>query len=201
LDRHEFMRACRNGGAAIERALRQLDRTYFAVLMKEAERGLRDRDAADDLVQDTFIRVWQRCATFRGESELLPWIKSILRRNLLDRLRGEGRKVPLGEDGDAGTEVESRLLELSADGASNPEKEVRRGELERCFRRCWQRFVEAAPSHALVISWIAEDGLTHAEVAALLGRTPGATREYISQCRKRARVHLDEWYRLAADTE
>jgi RNA polymerase sigma-70 factor (ECF subfamily) len=193
------MRACRNGGAAIEQALRQLDRAYFAVLMNEAQRGLRDRDAACDLVQDTFIRVWQRCATFRGESELLPWIKSILRRQLLDRLRGDGHEVPLGEDGGVSTEVENRLLEISGDVAPNPEKEARRGELDRCFRRCWQRFVEAAPSHALVISWIAEDGLSHEEVAALLGRTPGATREFISQCRKRARVHLDEWYRLAAD--
>jgi RNA polymerase sigma factor (sigma-70 family) len=201
LDRYAFMRACRNGGAAIEQALRQLDRAYFAVLMKEAERGLRDRDAAYDLVQDTFIRVWQRCATFRGGSELLPWIKSILRHQLLDRLRVDGREVPLGEDGGASPEVEKRLLELAGDTAPSPEREARQRELDQCFRRCWQRFVEAAPSHALVISWIAEDGLSHEEVAALLERTPGATREFISQCRKRARVHLDEWYRLAAGME
>ena len=37
----------------------------------------------------------------------------------------------------------------------------------------------------------------HEEIGELLGRTPGATREFISQCRKRARLHLIEWYELA----
>ena len=61
----------------------------------------------------------------------------------------------------------------------------------------WARFEEAAPSHAAVISWIAADGLSHEEIAQLLDRSPGATREFISQCRKRARVHLGEWYEMA----
>jgi len=42
-----------------------------------------------------------------------------------------------------------------------------------------------AGARAGVISWIAEDGMTHEQIASLLGRTPGATREFISQCRKR----------------
>jgi hypothetical protein len=48
-----------------------------------------------------------------------------------------------------------------------------------------------------VISWIVQDGLTHQEIGELLGRTPEATREFISQCRERARLHLVEWYELA----
>jgi len=39
--------------------------------------------------------------------------------------------------------------------------------------------------------------LTREEIAALLERTPGATREFISQCRKRARTYLAEWHALA----
>jgi hypothetical protein len=49
----------------------------------------------------------------------------------------------------------------------------------------------------LVIAWIVEDGLTHEQIGALLSRTPCATRELISQCRERARLHLAEWYELA----
>ena len=36
--------------------------------------------------------------------------------------------------------------------------------------------------------------------AALLERTPGATREFVSQCRKRARRYYAEWYALLAQT-
>ncbi len=191
------MSACRDGGVAIERALRQLDRSYFSILYRESMRGLRNAEGARDLVQETFIKVWLRCATFHGDSELLPWIKSILRHGLLDRLRREARETLLDEPDGPETEVQRQIAELSEEKIPRPEDEARRAQLDDCFRRCWERFEAASPSHALVMSWIVEDGLSHEEVAELLGRTPGATREFISQCRKRARVHLAEWYALA----
>ncbi len=197
LDRYAFMSACRDGGMAIERALRLLDRSYFPILFRESLRGLRDTESARDLVQETFIKVWLRCATFHGESELLPWVKSILRHGLLDRLRKDEREVLFEERDGLDSEVERRIAELSAEKVPRPDDETRRFQLEECFQRCWERFEAAAPSHALVISWIVEDGLTHEQVGELLGRTPGATREFISQCRKRARHHLAEWYDLA----
>lgn len=191
------MSACREGGVAIERALRQLDRSYFGALFRESLRGLRDHESALDLVQDTLIKVWLRCATFQGESELLPWIKAILRHGLLDRLRRSAGEVSL-ETGDAqAPEIQIRIAELSEELIPRPDAEAARAQLDDCFQRCWQRFEIASPSHALVIAWIVEDGLTHEEIGELLGRTPGATREFISQCRKRARLHLSEWYELA----
>jgi RNA polymerase sigma-70 factor, ECF subfamily len=199
LDKNAFIRACREGGAAIEQALRQLDRAYFRVLLGEAMRGLRDPDAARDLVQDAFIKVWRRCATFQGESELLPWIRSILRRTLIDQLRKEDREVAIEDEQGLTPEARTRVEELSVDRVPAPDLEARRDQLDECFRRCWGRFERAAPAHALVLAWIVEDGLSHEQIASLLGRTPGATREFISQCRKRARVHLGEWYELASD--
>jgi RNA polymerase sigma factor (sigma-70 family) len=195
------MRACREGGAAIERALQLLDRSYFAILFRESVRGLGDPESARDLVQDTFIKVWLRCATFQGDSELLPWIKSILRHGLLDRLRKATSDVALDTGEDQPGETQLRIAELSAELIPRPDSEAARAQLDDCFKRCWRRFETASPSHALVMTWIVEDGLTHEQIGELLGRTPGATREFISQCRKRARLHLAEWYELAFGTK
>jgi RNA polymerase sigma-70 factor (ECF subfamily) len=197
LDKNEFMRACREGGAAIEHALRTLDRDFFATLQTRALRVIRNADAARDIVQDTFLKVWQRCATFHGASELLPWIDAILRHGVLDFLRRAQREVPFDESDAATGEISARIAELSRSENVTPDDHVRREQLADCFRRCWARFEQAAPTHAAVISWIAHDGLTNEEIGALLERSPGATREFISQCRKRARVHLAEWYELA----
>jgi RNA polymerase sigma-70 factor (ECF subfamily) len=191
------MDACREGGERIEGALRSLDRAYFGLLHRDCLRALRDADAARDLVQETFIKVWQRCATFRGESDLLPWIRSICRRAILDRLRQPQRELPLEHDAGMTSDALAKVAELSAEQVPAAEESARRHELAECFVRCWEKFMEASPQHAMVISWIAEDGLTHEQIAELLGRTPGATREFISQCRKRARIHLAEWYSLA----
>lgn len=194
------MSACREGGAAIERALRQLDRSYFGVLFRESLRGLGDHESARDLVQDTFIKVWLRCATFQGDSELLPWIKSILRHGLLDRVRKSTVEVALETGADQPAETQLRIAELSEESIPQPESEAVRKQLDDCFQRCWRRFEAVSPSHALVMAWIVEDGLDHEQIGELLGRTPGATREFISQCRKRARLHLAEWYELAFNT-
>jgi RNA polymerase sigma-70 factor (ECF subfamily) len=195
------MRACREGGAAIERALQLLDRSYFAALFRESLRGLNDAESARDLVQDTFIKVWLRCATFQGDSELLTWIKAILRHGLLDRLRKSAGEVPFGTPEDQDSETQLRIAELSEEMIPRPDSEAARAQLDDCFQRCWRRFETASPSHALVMTWIVEDGLTHEQIGELLGRTPGATREFISQCRKRARLHLAEWYELAFGTK
>jgi RNA polymerase sigma-70 factor (ECF subfamily) len=195
LDKQAFMRACREGGDAMEHALRALDRALFALLYRDCRRSLRDAEAARDVVQETFIKVWQRCATFRGDSELLPWIKAILRRGILDRLRGGGREVPM-EDEETSARTEPRLAALGA-GPALPEDDVRARQIQECFERCWRRFEAASPAHAAVMAWIVEDGLSHEEISQLLGRTRGATREFISQCRKRARAHLAEWRGLA----
>jgi RNA polymerase sigma-70 factor (ECF subfamily) len=201
LDKNNFIRACREGGAAIELALRNLDRDFFAVLYARSMRMVRNPDAARDLVQDTFIKVWQRCASFHGDSELLPWIEAILRHGVLDWLRRSGREVPFDEGEAMNVELAARVVELSQRDVATPDDQLRRQQLADCFQKCWARFEAAAPSHAAVISWIAADGLSHEEIAALLERSPGATREFISQCRKRARVHLAEWYELAFGIE
>jgi RNA polymerase sigma factor (sigma-70 family) len=197
VDKQAFARACREGGKAVEEALRSLDRSYFALLYRDCLRTVRDKESAHDLVQETFIKVWQRCATFHGDSELLPWIRTILRHTVLDRLRRQEQDMPLEQDGAMTQEVARGVAALSAERLTPPDDVLRRKQLADCFSRCWSRFERASPQHAAVIAWIAEDGLGNEEIARLLGRTPGATREFVSQCRKRARAHLAEWYELA----
>jgi RNA polymerase sigma-70 factor (ECF subfamily) len=196
VEKAEFMKACRDGGEAIEGALRSLDRAFHNVLYRESLRAMRDAEAARDVVQETFIKVWGRCITYQGDSELLPWIRSILRHAILDRLRKPNREVALeGEDGDLGPIP--RHPDDKAVRPVAPDEDLHRRQLDACFARCWSRFESAAPAHAAVMTWIVEDGMSNEDIAQLLGRTPGATRQFISQCRKRARFHLAEWHELA----
>ncbi len=201
MDKSSFMRACREGGTAIEQALRHLDRAFFAILYRDAVRTLRDPAAARDLVQDTFIKVWRRCSTFRGDSDLLPWIRTILRYGAIQVLRGSVREVPLDDHDGLTDEASRRLYEMSVEGNPTPERLVRQSEQADQFRRSWQRFLREDPLHANVMTWVVEDGLSNEDIAELLDRTPGATREFISQCRKRARYYLADWYALVSESE
>jgi len=197
MDKGYFMQACRDGGAQIEGALRALDAEFAKVLLRECRMVVRDAQRADDLVQETFIKVWQRCATYRGESELLAWIRSILRNAIVSAFRATKPEEPLEDEGGEMThEVAESIAERSEASRNRPEDLLSLAEVESCYRACFARFETDFPLHAAVMRWVVEDGLGNAEIEALLQRTPGATREFISQCRKKARTYLAAWYAM-----
>lgn len=196
--REEFIDACKKGGAAMEEAMRAMDREWSARLVRECRRAVRDVALAEDIVQDAFIKAWKSCSQFRGESQLFGWLVTIVRRCIVDYWRRVSPGESLdGPDGEPSQEVEARMAELSIEAGATPEIDLRRKQVAECLKREGRRFFESSPLHAMVMRWVAEDGLTNDEVGRLLGRNSGATREFISQARKKARVAYARCYELA----
>ena len=197
LSADSFTQACRSGGRQIEAWLRIVDREHGARFYREAAAALRSWQAAEDVVQDAMVKVWQRCATFRGPGDPLAWIHSIVRHTLLDALRQRRPEQPLhDDDGTLSAPVQAAVLQLSRQQVATPDQQVAEQQVEAVFQRGFDRFAQAHPEHATVLRWVVEDGLDNTAVEALLGRSPGATREFISQCRKKARPYLADWYAL-----
>lgn len=203
LSAQSFTQACREGGRQIETWLRIIDREHGARFYREAATALRSWQAAEDVVQDAMVKVWQRCATFRGTGDPIAWVHQIVRHTLLDALRHRttqgSREAPLqDEHGQLTPPVEAAVQALSAAGNCTPEHMMGEQQVEAVFRRCFERFAAAHPEHATVLRWVVEDGLDNAAIEALLERSPGATREFISQCRKKARPFFADWYALVS---
>jgi RNA polymerase sigma-70 factor (ECF subfamily) len=199
MDKQHFVEACRRGGRAAEQALRTLYRDYGGALRREAWLALRDAEAAAELLQDTLLKAWQRCASYRAESELFPWLRQIVRRGAIDELRRQRPEQSLDAMGEAAPAVieEARRSEPGT-APVRPDERLQQAQHEQVYRRCAARFAAEQPQAAQVIRWVAEEGLQIAELAALLQRTPAATREHVSQCRKKARRYFAEWYALVA---
>lgn len=201
LSAQSFQQACREGGRQIERWLRVVDREHGARFYREAATALRCWQAAEDVVQEAMIKVWQRCASFHGPGEPVAWIHQIVRHTLLDALRQRKSQAPREEaltddTGGLTAQVQQVLFELSSSSVATPEAQLSERQIEAVFQRCFELFAEAHPEHAMVLRWVVEEGLDNAEIAALLERSPGATREFISQCRKKSRPFLQPWYQL-----
>lgn len=184
----------------MDSALKALYADYGEALMRDGVASLSDRGLADDLVQETMLKAWWHCATFRGDSELFPWLKTILRRGMIDLLRLRRVEVPLSASGEGvDPEVDEALLAWRGAADATPDALLHSKQAEACFRACAARFAKDHPIAAAVMRWVIEDGLGPAELAPLLDRTPGATREYLSKCRIKARVYFAEWYALTLD--
>ncbi|MFT0861245.1 sigma-70 family RNA polymerase sigma factor [Ancylobacter sp. G4_0304] len=148
-------------------SLRQLYDTLAPQMIGVALRLLRRRDLAEEVVQDTFLRIWEKAATFdpaRGEPA--TWMFAILRHRALNVLRGESRMELVDdfepmqlvtEDADA----EHIVIALSESGA---------------LRRCLER-LEPLRRNAIVLAYAR--GLSHGELAGRLGIPLGTAKSWI----------------------
>jgi RNA polymerase sigma-70 factor (ECF subfamily) len=80
------------------------DRDAFAAVVRLCERRVTrfvstaiDADDVDDVVQDTFVRVWGAVSRYRAEASGLGWILSIARRACADAVRSRRRRRGLLE--------------------------------------------------------------------------------------------------------
>lgn len=78
-----------------------------------AYRAVRQKEDAEDLVQDTWISALRTVPSFEGRSSLRTWLVSILRRRIADRFRRDRPAEPLEEErhavADGGPASEERL--------------------------------------------------------------------------------------------
>lgn len=66
-----------------------------ADMLRFAELQLRDRDTAEDLVQESIEAALRKSSSFAGQSSLKTWVFAILRNRIIDHLRQASRTVNL----------------------------------------------------------------------------------------------------------
>jgi RNA polymerase sigma-70 factor (ECF subfamily) len=75
-----------------EEALLVLHRRYAGLVYSIAYRVLGEQMAAEEVTQDTFLRLWRRADTFDpARGEFVPWLVTIARRQAIDTLRRQQR--------------------------------------------------------------------------------------------------------------
>jgi len=140
-------------------------------------RTSRDRALAEDLTQETFLRIHRARGLYREGAAVLPWAYTIARRLFLDTVRsrraGAGSPVSL----EAGQKSSDRF----ADGPAAPpefpalgpsaEELLADAELARVVDAALARLPEAQASAFRLLKG---EGLSVAEAAAVMGTTRGA---------------------------
>jgi len=99
-----------------EEAYRQIVEDYGNKLLGTCYLILRDREEAEDVVQETFIKVFQKLETFKENSGLYTWIYTIALNLSRDRLRKKQDNLTLEDDLVGNNDVESHV-EMNIDRA------------------------------------------------------------------------------------
>jgi RNA polymerase sigma-70 factor, ECF subfamily len=75
-------------------ALRTLYQRYARRIQRFAERMTRDRGVAEEIVDDTFLAVWEGAGNFRGQSRPSTWLFGIAYRRALKALDYRNARLP-----------------------------------------------------------------------------------------------------------
>jgi RNA polymerase sigma-70 factor (ECF subfamily) len=128
----------------------------------------RDRALADDLLQQTFLKVHRARASYVRGADPLPWIYSIAHRTFIDQARQHKRAVVRVGDGDELPEVTATIT-----GESDDRRDDGRADPEMVAAALDALAELPAPQReAVVLTKL--DGRSVAEAAEIAGTTVGA---------------------------
>ena len=135
-----------------------------------------DKSLAEDLLQEAFIRAWQKLGSFRGDSSFLTWLHRLSINVALSdrriRLRRAQREEPLDE-----------VAQRTATGA----RDVVAG-LQKDLEQAIAKLPERART-VLVLYDI--EGYQHREISELTGMAVGSSKAQLHRARKLVRKELE----------
>lgn len=126
--------------------------------------------AAEDIVQDSFIKAIEKINQYRGESSFWWWLRRIISNHCISYLRANSRWIPQDD-----YQIENTLDEL---------KETPEFGLDRDLDKLLNRLPEQA--QRVVYLYVVE-GMTHKEIAELFGQTQSFSKSLVSRSLKNLR--------------
>jgi RNA polymerase sigma-70 factor (ECF subfamily) len=161
-------------------AFDDLYRRYFDRLRSYCQRRVGDRDTAEELAQEAFVKALQALPRFAGEKRFYPWVTVIANRLCVDHHRRNARVRPVEDidpgvvDGDHGVRL-AFLADVD--------------NLDRALQRL-------GPRHAQVLDLRERKGMTYAEIADHLAVPQSTVEALLFRARKALRR---EFFAVAGD--
>lgn len=178
-DDDECLRQIRRGGRERVAGISALFKAHAQPFKRYFIKHRQSPEDAEDMVQDTFVSIVRGAAGFRHDCPARIWLWTVAKNTLLMRVR---KHKPDCDDIDEMADVLADPAGAQRDSGAT---------LDDCVQDAFRRFGADHSGKAEVLTLATIHGWSTEELAAFLNRTLGATREYISQCRKFFKPYLE----------
>lgn len=166
-----LVKECVSGNA---RAQRMLFDRYSAKMLGVAMRYIRDKERAEDVLQDAFIKVFKNLDRFKHDGSLEGWIRRIVVNTALDQLRKNKKR-----QGDL--ELDDSFIEITTNNFTE----------ERLQAESLMKLVQELPEgYRTVFNMFAIEGYSHKEIAKKLGVTENTSKSQYSRAKTALREIL-----------
>ncbi len=180
--------------------LRAGDMTALAIIVEKYTRLVyrlafqitKNHEDANDVMQDTFLKVYESIHSFRKESAFETWLYRIVVNQAINLVKRRERRREAPLSGTTETHIRSELKRAS-NLRNNPHLSVERKELQRQVTQA----VNSLPmKHRMVVILHEFEGLTHPKIASILNCSEGTVRSRLHYARKRLRERLKPYVEL-----
>ena len=180
-------RAREGDTAAFEQLVNQYDRQIFRV----AQHITQNREDAEDITQDAFLKAYQKLDQFQGNSKFSTWLVRIAVNESLMRLRKRKTSKTVSMNEDVQTD-EGSIPRDFAEWRPNPEQIYNQGELGEILRKTIQGL---PPGFRTVFTLRDIENLSTEETAEALGLSVPAVKSRLLRARLQLRERLSRHFR------
>lgn len=173
-DEKEVVRLLRESD---ERAFNVLFRFYSTRLYHFANSYLKSADESKEIVQETFIRIWERRESLDIEQSFSGFLFTVAHRMVLNRIRKQKTE----------NQYKSLLLKNDTKGIPETENNIISSELEKAKQ---DALFELPPRRRIIFEMIREQGMTYKEVAEKLNISVKTVEAQMAEAMKHLRARL-----------
>jgi RNA polymerase sigma-70 factor, ECF subfamily len=188
MDELALVEAAKKGDIkAFEELVRRYDRNVFRI----AQHITQNREDAEDVVQDAFLKAYGNLAQFQGQSKFYTWLVRIAVNEALMKLRRRRPERTVSLDQDVETDEDTIPREV-ADWSPNPEQQYNQAEL----RELLQKTIQGLPSGFRTVFVLRDvEGLSTEETAEALGLSIPAVKSRLLRARLQLRERLNKYFK------
>ena len=167
----------------------QLVRRYQTRIYSLAYNMTGNKEDAEDMVQDVFVKAFSYLKSFRGTSSFYTWIYRIAINRTINFLKRRKKKQAVSlNDVDEGVERDPAYVELSA-----RESPVRDASLTELQEKLNKALLTLSEKHRTVVVLHDIQGLPHDEIARMTGCSEGTVRSRLFYARQQLQGELAEF--------
>jgi RNA polymerase sigma-70 factor (ECF subfamily) len=172
--------------SAFEELVKRYDRNVFRI----AQHITQNREDAEDVVQDAFLKAYSNLAQFQGQSKFYTWLVRIAVNEALMKLRRRRPERMVSLDEDVKTEDDSLPREV-ADWSPNPEQQYTQAEL----RDILTKTIQGLPATFRTVFVLRDvEGLSTEETAEALELSVPAVKSRLLRARLQLRERLNRYF-------
>ena len=169
----------------------ELVRKYERQVFRIAQHITQNREDAEDVMQDAFLKAYEKLDQFQGNSKFYTWLVRIAVNESLMRLRKRrtGRMVSIDEDLETDEGTVPRDL---ADWAPDPEQNYSQSELGKIL----EKTIKGLPPGFKVVFELRDvQGLSTEDTAEALGLSIPAVKSRLLRARLQLRERLSRYFK------